>query len=270
VKNLTIEWGLAESHNELLPEFAQDLVRLPVEVILAVGGLAAGPAHQATSTIPIVMVAGPDPTAPPYPGMVQSFARPGANVTGNTYGATIVGTKSVECLKTLLPQLSRLAILGDRSTPNDADLRVPATRAAQTLGVQVLDLDVRSGPDVDGLLEAAQTSGVDALFALPKATLDTRWPRIWELAARSRLAVMYGIPAPVTDHGGHLAFSPNLIVEWRQGVDYVDKILRGVSPADLPVQQPRQFDFVVNVKAAQALGITFPSDAAAQVTQWIQ
>jgi putative ABC transport system substrate-binding protein len=258
-----------ETQNELLPQLAAELVQLPVEVILTVGALATEPAHQATTTIPIVMVLGPDPTVLTASGMVQSLARPGGNVTGTSGGVAPWNTKAVELLKTLLPQLSRLAILGDRSTPNDADMRPPAAHAAQALGLQILDLDL-SAPNVDGPLEVAQAWGADALYVIPTATFDSRYPRITELAASFRPPAIYGGPFVVSDNGGLMSFSANYIAAWRQAAEYVDKLLRGAAPPDLPVQAPRQFDFVVNVKTAQDLGITFPPDVAAQVTQWIQ
>jgi putative ABC transport system substrate-binding protein len=202
--------------------------------------------------------------------MIQSLARPGGNVTGTTAGIETWMSKPVELLKTTLPRLERLAILTDTSTPNDGDLRPHTKKAAQTLGLQVLDLDAHSAQDVDSAFDAAIAWGADGLYQLPIATFVPEWARISAHAAGSHLPVMYGDPLPITEHRGLMAFGPDHTALWRQSADYVDKILRGARPTDLPVQEPRQWDFIVNVKTAEDLGITFPPDVAAQVTQWIQ
>jgi putative ABC transport system substrate-binding protein len=270
-ESLTIEFRIAESHAELLSQLAAELISLPVEIIVAVGALAIAPAQQQTNTIPIVMVDGTDPTSPSTPASVQSVARPGSNVTGDTFGITTVGIKSVELLKTVLPYMARLTYLHDKSSAGHLNEITPVLETAQTLGIQILDLDVRQVVDVDTAIESARAWGTDALLVTPLASYAAGiFASISELADRDRLPVMYGLPVAVTDSGGLMAFSPDLISNYRQGAEYVDKILRGAAPADLPVQEPRQFDFVVNVKAAQQLGITFPPDAAAQVTQWVQ
>jgi putative ABC transport system substrate-binding protein len=262
--------ALSEGHNEILPEVVAELIQLPVEVIVSGGAQGTAVAHQATSTIPIVMMLGQEPTAPSAPDMVESFARPGGNVTGTVSNAAAWTTKSVELLKTLLPQISRLAILGDTTAPNDVDLRAPTAQAAQTFGIQVLDLGVQGAADVDALFEAAHLWGADAVYVLAIGTLNPLFARICELAIETRISCMSMSPVPVTDYGGLVAYGPNYVTAWRQGADYVDKILRGASPADLPVEEPRQYDFIVNVKTAQALGVTFSPDAAAQVTLWVQ
>jgi putative ABC transport system substrate-binding protein len=143
-------------------------------------------------------------------------------------------------------------------------------QTAQTLGIQILDLDVRTVDDVGGAFEAAQAWRADGLLVFGQATLNALSAQVSELAARNRLPAMYGAGFAVHDNGGLMSFSANWPSNYRQGAEYVDKILRGTRPADLPVVEPRQYDFIVNTKAAQDLGITFPPDAAAQVTQWIQ
>jgi putative ABC transport system substrate-binding protein len=270
-ENLSVEWRFAEGRNELLPELAADLVHFPVEIIFAVGGLALVPAQQQTSVIPIVVAAGPDPTSPSTAGSMQSLARPGGNVTGSAYGNTTVGTKSVELLKAVLPHLTRLAFIADPTAPSYVDARPWAAQTAQTLGLQVLDLDVRSVHDVDRAFEAARLWNAEGLLVFANATFVAGvYALVVEQAARSRMPAMYQTLIPVTDDGGLMEFSANYFTLVREGAQYVDKILRGASPADLPVEEPRQYDFVVNVKAAQTLGITFPPDGASQVTQWIQ
>jgi putative ABC transport system substrate-binding protein len=270
-ENLRIEFRLAEGHSELLPELAAELVRLPVEVILGAGALGVKAALQQTDTIPIVMAQGPDPTFSAANGSVQNLARPGRNVTGNIANGAAWMIKQVELLHTVLPALVRLAVLADRSTPNYTDLMPPAAHTAQTLGMQVLDLDVRRSEDVDAALESAGAWGAEASLVISTGTYSAGvYPHVSQLAAQLHMPVMYGAGYVVSDYGGRMSFNSNFPAAWRQGAVYVDKILRGANPADLPVQEPTQFDFIVNVKAAQALSITFPPDAAAQVTQWVQ
>jgi putative ABC transport system substrate-binding protein len=270
-ENLVIEQRYAGGRAELLSELAADLVQLPVEVILAHAAIAIVPAARQTSTIPIVMVSGPDQNAPAAPGLVQTLARPSANITGNTTGVSTGVTKSVELLKTALPQLSRVAFLDDWSTPSYADIRPSMAQAAPTLNIQVLDLDVRTAEDVDRAFEAALAWRAEGLYVAAPATYTAGvYARVSELAARNHMPAMYGSYIPVATDGGLMAFTSNQFSAYRQAAEYVDKILRGASPADLPIQEPRQFDFVVNVNTAQQLGITFPTDAAAQVTQWVQ
>jgi putative tryptophan/tyrosine transport system substrate-binding protein len=267
-ENLAIEWRFAEGRAELLPELAAELVRLPVELIFAVATNGALAAKQQTSTIPIVFVNPIDPVAA---GLVGSLARPGGNITGTTYGGATIPIKSVELLKTVLPQLTRLAILEDQSYPPRASYIPPAVQTAGRLGIQVLDVDVRSVEDLDGAFEAAKAWSADALLILAINTYSAGvFPRLVELAAQNHLPAMYQGDYVVTENGGLMAFGVNFPAAYRHAAGYVDKILRGASPADLPVEEPREFDFIVNVKAAEELGITFPPDAAVQVTRWFQ
>jgi putative ABC transport system substrate-binding protein len=266
--NLTIEWRFADGREELLPHMAAELVGAPVEVIFAVSTNASLAAKQQTSTTPIVIENVTDPLAA---GLVGSLAHPGGNITGTTYGGATIGVKSVELFKTVLPRLSRLAVLEDQSYPARAFQLQPVAQSASRLGIQLLDLDVRRVDDVIGAVESARASRADGVlvFAQPNYSVGV-YARVADLAAQEPLPAMYQLVIPVTENGGLMAFGVDPAASWRQGAEYVDKILRGANPADLPVEEPRQFEFVVNVKVAQALGITFPSDAAAQVTQWIQ
>jgi putative ABC transport system substrate-binding protein len=230
-------------------------------------GPAATVAHQLTTTIPIVAGFVGDAFIGEF---VQNLARPVGNVTGTTLGSTTLFIKSIELLRTVLPHLSRLTFLVDKSSVSYADVP-PALQAAQMLGIQVQELDVRTVEDVEGALGAAQAWSADALLVEPVAPYSAGvFARVSELAAEMHLAVMYQTIRPVTDFGGLMTFTWNRIALVRLCAEYVDKLLRGAKPADLPVQEPREFQFVVNVKAAEGLGITFPPDAAAQVTQWVQ
>jgi putative ABC transport system substrate-binding protein len=269
--NISIDWRFAEGHFELLPELAAKLVRTPVDVILGYGGPGAINAHLMTNVIPIVMGSGPDPDTLSAAGLYQSVARPGGNITGTTAGVGTTSTKAMELLRIIQPQMSRLAIFGDLSTSTDADYRPAATQAASTLGIQVQDVDVRNANDIDHAFEAIRTFKAEGVFVIVGGTLVSALrSRIAELVAVSRLPAMYTFLPAAIDDGGLMALSSNYVSAMRQAAEYVDKILRGASPADLPIVEPRDFEFVVNVRAAQALGITFPPDAAAQVTQWVQ
>jgi putative ABC transport system substrate-binding protein len=266
--NLTIEWRFAESRAELLPQLAADLVSLPVEVIYAGGTAGALAARQHTNTIPIVIGFVFDPVAE---GLVTSLGHPGGNVTGSTDGGATASIKSVELLNTVLPQLSRLSILEDQSFPARALELPPINQTAARLGIQTQDLDVRRVEDVEGALQAARKWGSEALHIYSNASFNVGiYARVAELAAQEHLPACYNDLIPAIKYGGLMAFNADQAAEFRLAAEYVDKVLRGAHPADLPVEEPRQYDFVVNVKTAQDLGITFPPDVAAQVTQWVQ
>jgi putative ABC transport system substrate-binding protein len=267
-ENLTIEWRFGEGNSERMPEPAAELVQLPVTVILAAGGSAALPAQQATSKIPIVGVSF-DPIAL---GMADSYGHPGGNVTGVANGGSVSQIKSVELLKSTLPQLSHLAVLGDPSNSAYIPAEPLAARTAQDLGIQVLHLDVHRVEDVDGAIAAAHGWGAEALLVIGTTEYTAGvYARVAELAAQARLPAMFpGVPYAVHDNGGLMSYGRDLPAAYQQGAEYVDKILRGASPADLPIIEPREWQFVVNVKAARALGLTFPPDAALQVTEWVQ
>jgi putative ABC transport system substrate-binding protein len=266
--NLTIEWRFAEGRDELLPQLAADLVGVPVEVIFALTTPCAVAARQQTSTIPIVMAFVTDPVTT---GLVSNLGHPGGNVTGMTYAGGSWTGKSAELLKTVLPRLSRLAVLEDQSFLTRASLLSPLAAAAAQLGIQMLDLDVRRVEDVDGAFEAAKAWSAEGLIIISNPNFQAGVSgRVVTLAAQERLPACYLDSLPVTEEGGFMAYCPNHPAEFRLSAEYLDKILRGATPADLPVQDPRQFDFVVNVKSAEALGITFPPDAAVQVTQWVR
>jgi putative ABC transport system substrate-binding protein len=269
-ENLAIEYRFAGGHAELVPELAAELVRLPIELILVAGTQSLLAAMYQTSTIPIVFNYLDPLTVPSMvPERVQSLGHPGGNVTGTSTGGVTLTVKSVELFKTVIPTLSRLAILVDRRSVSYAPAVSATAEAAQRLGIQSLELDVRSVEDVDDAFKTAMEWGAEG-FLLQVYGTDVM-ARAAELGARNRLPAMNDALARfVTRSGGLMAFCADIKAVHRQDAEYIDKILRGASPADLPIVEPRQFDFIVNVKAAQALGITFPPDAAAQVTQWIE
>jgi putative ABC transport system substrate-binding protein len=266
-ENLIREKRSAEGQAELLPELAASLLQVPLEVIYCVGDAAALAVHQLTTTTSIVAGVVTDATASE---LMKNLARPAGNVTGTTIGSTTLMIKSVELLRTVLPLVSRLAIMVDKGYPSYSEVP-PALQTAQTLGIQVQELDVRTVEDVDGALGKALAWGADALVVQHISPFTAGVSaRVSKLAAQKRLAVMFQTARPVTDLGELMSFTWDQVAVVRQNAEYVDKLLRGAKPADLPVEEPRQFDFIVNIEAAQTLGLTFPPDAAAQVTQWVQ
>jgi putative ABC transport system substrate-binding protein len=269
-ENLTIEWRFGDGNREHMPELAAELVQLPVEVIVGAGGSAALPAQQLTSTIPIVGV-NFDPIGR---GGADSYSHPGGNVTGvasTGSSGRALSVKSVELLKSVLPQLSHLAILGDRSDSAYILIEAPAVAAAQSLGIQVLELDVRRVEDVDGAFAAAHRWGAEGLLVIPHTSYTAGInARVAELAAQTRLPAMFEAPLAVYADRGLMSYSQDYLAAWRDGAMYVDKILRGARPAELPISGPREFQFVVNVTAAKALDLSIPPDVASQVSQWIE
>jgi putative ABC transport system substrate-binding protein len=264
-QNLTIEWRAADNQVDRLPDLAADLVRLKVELIVADGTPVALVAKQATSTIPIVFWSG---GAVEY-GLVDSLARPSGNATGvSTHTPSLFG-KQVQLLKEVAPGLSRLAVMRDQS--NDLGFR-DVQGVAQSLGLQIVDVYVKV-VTVDGVTSdfpLATDGGADGLLVMPSAAfVGPVEIRIAELAAQHRLPAAY----PSRHHveaGGLMSYSTNRQANFRRVATYVDRILRGARPGDLPVEQPADFEFTVNLKTAQALGLTIPPDVAAQVTEWVQ
>ncbi len=253
-QNLSMEYHAAEGHYERLPALAVELVRLPVDVLLVVSTPAALAAKQATTTIPIVMMGGGDPVGS---GLVASLARPGGSITGLAVLDPEVVGKQLEFLKDVLPTVSRVAVLWNPANPLHA-LNVRAAEvAAQALGVQ-LHLVEAGGPEAFDSAFAAMTSAhAGALLVLGDAMFFTHRRRLVELAATSRLPTIHNV-RPFVEAGGLLAYGPSAFDLHRRAAIYVDKILKGAKPADLPVEQPTKFDLVLNLKTAQALGITFP------------
>jgi putative ABC transport system substrate-binding protein len=267
-QNLAIEWRIAEGRDEQLANLAADLVRQPVELIFAIGSEETLAAKHATSSLPIVMAFASDPVAE---GLIESLGRPGSNVTGTETGSHTFAIKAIELLKSTLPPLTRLAVLADLSNVYYTSTITDRAQITQASGIQHLDLEVTSAEDVDRAFDSALAWSAEALLLMNEPSFTTGVDaRVVDLAAHNRLPAMYTFNPAVTENGGLMAFGTDLLGGYRQGAEYVDKILRGANPADLPVEEPRQFSFIVNVKAAQALGITFPPDAAAQVTQWVQ
>jgi len=253
-QNIAIEYRYADRKLDRLPDLAAELVRLPVDVIVAGGSNAARAAQQATRTIPIVLVGGVDPVGL---GHVASLARPEGNITGPSAISAELGGKRLELLKEAVPTASRVAILFNPGSLSSVHQWKEIAGAARSLGVQLHALEVRHADELERAFATATREGAGALIVLRDFLMTTHRTRILHLAAKSRLPVMSEERASV-DAGGLMSYGPSLADIARRAAGYVDKLLKGAKPADLPIEQPMKFELVLNLKTAQAFGITFP------------
>jgi putative tryptophan/tyrosine transport system substrate-binding protein len=263
-KTVAIEYRDAEGKYERLAELAAELVRLNPDVIFSFGGEQAPIVKRATTSIPIVVVVSSDPVAG---GLVASLARPGGNVTGLTYVHDQLAGKAVELLKDAAPSVSRVAIMWN---PNHTDPEFRETqRAARTLSVELQSLEVREARDFDGAFQAATRERAEALIVVGARIMFLHRQQIGDFAARNRL-ILVGNPRWLTEIGGLLTYGANPAELHRRAAGYIDKILRGAKPADLPMQQPVTFELVVNLKTAKALGVTIPPTLLARADEVIE
>ena len=251
-QNIAIEFRSAEGYAERLPGLAAELVRLKVDIIFAASATAGRAAKNATSSIPIIFVGSTDPVAT---GLVARLARPGGNVTGFSAGAPGLYGKRLELLKETLPRLTRVGVLWNPTNPAGSLKEVRT--AGQELGVQVQSLEVRSPDDIDRAFEAATKAQVGALIVAQQSPMTTNQKRIVELAAKRRLPAIYPDTDSIDD-GGLMSYGPSSTDLYRSAAVYVDHILKGRPPADLPVQQPVKYELMINLKTAKALGLTIP------------
>jgi len=266
-QNIAIEWRYAEGQRDRLPRLAAELVRLKVDVIVTGGAGATRPAKEATATIPIVMAQDSDPVES---GLVASLARPGGNVTGLSTLHPATTVKRLELLKDLLPKLSRVAFFGTSSWAGNAYGLRETERAAGALGVKLQYVDVLRPGDLEIAFQTAVKARAEAVIMLVWGPLiDSRRKEIAEFAVKSRLPTIYRDRQHV-EAGGLISYGPNIPDLFRRSALYVDKILKGAKPADLPVQQPTQFELVINLKAAQALRLTIPSSLRLRADQVIE
>jgi len=254
-QNLIMEYRYAEGSAERLRDHAAALVQLPVDVIVTVGASGTRGAQHATRTIPIVMTGNYDPVGQ---GFVASLAQPGGNITGLSNLGTELPGKRLELLKEVAPQSRRIAVLANPASPGYAPLLNNLTVAAEALKLFLHVVEVRRVEELDDAFAAMLRAGADALvvFAEPQLITPQRG-RIADLAATSRLPAMYDGKLYV-EAGGLMSYGASLPDLYRRATTYVDKILKGAKPADLPVEQPTKFELVINLKAARALGITMP------------
>jgi putative ABC transport system substrate-binding protein len=265
-QNITIESRWAEGQYERYPALAADLVRVPVDVIVTKGGAATKAAQHATRTIPIVMSVVIDPLGS---GLVSSLAHPGGNVTGHSLMASDLVGKQLELLKEVVPTLARVALLWNPANPGHAPQLREAEAAARVLGVQLHMLEARVPQELDRAFAAMTRERADALLMLAEGVFTNQLSQIAELATQRRLPSIYGVTEYV-EAGGLMVYTANFFDLERRAATYVDKILRGAKPGDLPVEQPTQFELVINLKTAQALGITIPPRLLFQADKVIQ
>ncbi len=265
-KNVVFEYRYAENRLERLPELAEELVRLNVDIIVAPGTLAPLAAKRVTTTIPIVMANAGDPLGS---GLVSSLARPGGNVTGLSLMVPDIGGKRLELLKDVLPRMSSVAVLWNVANPYPALVFRETESAARTFGIEVQSLEVRGPGDFDGVFENARLQHPEALITVEDPLTVNYRKQIVDFAATNRLPAIHGVREFV-EAGGLMAYGASLSDLLRRAAGYVDKIFKGAKPADLPVQQPTKFEFVINLKAAKALGLTIPPSLLARADEVIE
>ena len=268
-RNLVIEYRSVEGKPERLPALAAELVALKVDVIVAGAPPAALAAKQATQTLPIVFAAASDPVGS---GLVTSLARPGGNVTGLSILAPELVGKCLELLTQAVPGVTRLAVLwqpGALGEHTEKDMLKGADAAARALGVRLQVVEARGPADFDRAFSDMTRARTGALTVSTSAMFVTERRRLVDLAAKNQLPAAYQFREFV-DAGGLMAYGPNAADLWRRAATYVDKILKGVKPADLPVEQPTKFELVINLKTAKALGLTIPQSLLGRADEAIE
>ena len=266
-KNIVIDWRSAEGKPDRLPALAADLVRLKVDIIVTGGSSPTRAAKEATTTIPIVMAQDGDPVGNRFVG---SLARPGGNITGLSALAPELGGKRLELLKEIVPKLSRVAVLGTSMNPGNAQELREVDLAAKAFGVKLQYLDVLSPNDIETAFRAATKGRAEAvLIIVAGAVASGRRTEIVELAVKNRLPAIYGNSLFV-DAGGLITYSASITDLDRRAATYVDKILKGRKPADLPVEQPMKFEFIINLKAAKQIGLTIPPNVLSRADKVIK
>jgi len=266
-KNIVIEWRSAEGKRDRLPSLAAELVRLKVDIIVTAGPPATRSAKEATVTIPIVFAQDGDPVAS---GFVASLARPGGNITGLSTLAPELSGKRLELLKEIVPRLSRVAVLGNSTNPANAQVLKETELAAGVFGVKLQYLDVLDPKDIETAFRAASKGRADAvLMTVSGGVVLSQRTQVVELAAKSRLPAMYIIREYV-ETGGLMSYGVSLIDLDRRAATYVDKILKGAKPADLPVEQPTKFEFIINLTAAKQIGLTIPPNVLVRADKVIK
>ena len=265
-RTITIEYRWAEGREERFAEIAAEFARLKVDVIVTVTTPASLAAKQATAVIPIVFAAVSDPVGT---GLVASLARPGGNVTGLANQISDTGGKKLELLREVVPGLRRLAIMANVGNPASVLEMGEAQATARTLGLEVITSEIRRAEDIVPAFEALKGDRADALYLSPDQLMNTNRTRINILAVGARLPTMNGSREYV-EAGGLMSYGTNLPDQFRRAADYVDKILRGTKPGDIPVEQPTKFDLVINLTTAKALGLEVPPTLLARADEVIE
>jgi putative ABC transport system substrate-binding protein len=265
-RSITIEYRWGEGKYERLPKLADELAQLKVDVIVAANAPSAQAAKEATREIPIVMTVLVDPAAA---GLVASLARPGGNVTGLSMIAPELVGKQLELLKQVVPKISRVAVLGNPANPGTAPQLREAKAAAQALGLQLQVVEARGPSELDGAFAAMTSARAEAVLVLVDAMFGSQREKIANLAIKSRLPAVSGL----TRHaqaGDLLAYGASRVDVYRRAATYVDKIIKGAKPADMPIEQPTKFELVINLKTAKTLGLTIPQSLLQRADEVIQ
>jgi putative ABC transport system substrate-binding protein len=264
-KTVAIEYRSAKWNVELLDEVAEELVRMKVDVIVATGSAPVSAAKQATNTIPIVMTGSADPVAQ---RLVASLARPGGNVTGMSLMVPELGSKRLELLKEVVPRVAHVAVIWNPATSHNLELRATRT-AARTLGVALKLMEVRNADDLARAFAVLEKERPDALTMFFDSLTTGYRELIGDFAKKHRLPTVFGAKE-FAEAGGLMSYAPNVAESFYRAAAYVDKILKGAKPGDLPVQQPTKFELVINLKTAKALGLTIPPSVLLRADQVIE
>ncbi len=266
-QNVAIDYRFAEGQDDRLAALADELVRLKVDVMAVSPTTAALASKNATETIPIVGIGFDNPI---QHGLVTSLARPGGNLTGLSYGVgpEIFG-KDLELLRQLIPDVRHVAVLSHAANPNHAPMMTNLEIAARALGVELLLLEASGPEEFDGAFATMVKQRVGALFVFGDPMFSVHRTRLADLAVQNRLPTMY-TNRPHVEAGGLMCYGPSFFDLWRRAATYVDKILKGAKPADLPIEQPTKFDLVINLKTAKALGLIVPPLLLAQADEVIE
>jgi ABC-type uncharacterized transport system substrate-binding protein len=265
-KNIVIEYRYAERKVARLSALAAELVNLKIDVIVTSASQETRAAKAATSTIPIVMINEPDPVGT---GLVASLAHPGGNITGLSTLSPQLSGKRLELLKEIIPKLSRVAVFGNSSNPGNADTLKELELVAQALKIKIQYHDLPSADEIESSFREAGKERADAVLVLSNSSLTSQRKRVIGLAVKSRLPVSYPRPEFV-ESGGLMTYGISLTENSRRTAVYVDKILKGAKPADLPVEQPTKFELVINLKAAKQIGLAIPPNVLARADRVIR
>ena len=265
-KTIIIEYRFAERDLDRLPSLAVELVHLNVEVIVTAGAAATRPAKEATVTIPIVMANDNDPVGS---GFVASLAHPGGNITGLSNLSPEISGKQLELLKEIIPKVSRVAVLGELNNPGNAQSFKDMEHAAKVFKVQLESLDVRSAADIASGFNTANKARADAMLVLGGPVTTSERKSIAELAAKNRMPAIYP-QSDYMDAGGLMFYGVSVNDLFRRAAIYVDKILKGAKPADLPVERPTKFELVINLNTAKQLGLAIPPNVLARADRVIR
>jgi putative ABC transport system substrate-binding protein len=265
-KSIVIEWRFLGDKGDRFPALAVELTRLKVDVLVAFGPASTQAAKEATNTIPIVMAQVNDPIGA---GFVASLARPGGNITGLSMMAPELSGKKLELLKEIVPKLSRVAVFGTSTLPGNAQSVKETELAAKTLGLQLAYLGVEDPKDFDTAFRDAVSWRAHAIIVLQSPVFGSRRKALVELAVKNRLPAIYP-HSDYMDVGGLMYYGPSTTALFRRAATYVDKILKGAEPADLPVEQATKFELLINLKTAKALGLTIPQSVLLRADQIIE